>query len=73
MSLKITNGCPNGRRFAAGGMGEVAGKPVAVKVIRPDRTDPHTRACFEREATVARTAAVSAPASPGLTDRFRMS
>ncbi|WP_435866773.1 serine/threonine-protein kinase [Streptomyces viridosporus] len=33
----------------------VAGEPVAVKVIRPDRTDPHTRARFEREATIART------------------
>ncbi|MER7896567.1 protein kinase [Streptomyces sp. NPDC096046] len=26
-----------------------------MKVIRPDRTDPHTRARFEREATIART------------------
>ncbi|MEV8287484.1 serine/threonine-protein kinase [Streptomyces niveus] len=49
------------RRLGAGGMGEVylaysvAGEPVAVKVIRPDRTDPHTRARFEREATIART------------------
>ncbi|WP_438828841.1 serine/threonine-protein kinase [Streptomyces klenkii] len=33
----------------------VAGEPVAVKVIRPDRTDPHTRARFEREAAIART------------------
>jgi serine/threonine protein kinase len=33
----------------------VAGEPVAVKVIRPDRTDPHTRARFEREAMIART------------------
>ncbi|GAA0965363.1 serine/threonine-protein kinase [Actinocorallia libanotica] len=49
------------RRLGAGGMGEVylaysvAGEPVAVKVIRPDRTDPHTRARFEREAAIART------------------
>ncbi|MFI1200681.1 serine/threonine-protein kinase [Streptomyces sp. NPDC020883] len=49
------------RSLGAGGMGEVylaysvAGEPVAVKVIRPDRTDPHTRARFEREATIART------------------
>lgn len=49
------------RRLGAGGMGEVylaysvAGEPVAVKVIRPDRTDPHTRARFEREAAMART------------------
>ncbi|MFI6877024.1 serine/threonine-protein kinase [Streptomyces sp. NPDC050400] len=49
------------RSLGAGGMGEVylaysvAGDPVAVKVIRPDRTDPHTRARFEREATIART------------------
>ncbi|MGW3410981.1 serine/threonine-protein kinase [Streptomyces sp. NPDC000888] len=49
------------RRLGAGGMGEVylaysvAGEPVAVKVIRHDRTDPHTRARFEREATIART------------------
>ncbi|WHX17710.1 protein kinase [Streptomyces malaysiensis subsp. malaysiensis] len=49
------------RQLGAGGMGEVylaysvAGEPVAVKVIRPDRTDPHTRARFEREATIART------------------
>lgn len=49
------------RRLGAGGMGEVylaysvAGEPVAVKVIRPDRTDPHTRARFEREASIART------------------
>ncbi|SBT95381.1 Serine/threonine protein kinase [Streptomyces sp. DI166] len=49
------------RLLGAGGMGEVylaysvAGEPVAVKVIRPDRTDPHTRARFEREATIART------------------
>nr|WP_078603247.1 protein kinase [Streptomyces sp. NRRL S-455] len=49
------------RRLGSGGMGEVylaysvAGEPVAVKVIRPDRTDPHTRARFEREATIART------------------
>ncbi|MCX4531087.1 serine/threonine-protein kinase [Streptomyces sp. NBC_01669] len=49
------------RKLGAGGMGEVylaysaAGEPVAVKVIRPDRTDPHTRARFEREATIART------------------
>ncbi|WP_030609368.1 serine/threonine-protein kinase [Streptomyces sclerotialus] len=49
------------RRLGAGGMGEVylaysvAGEPVAVKVIRPDRTDPHTRARFEREADLART------------------
>lgn len=49
------------RRLGTGGMGEVylaysvAGEPVAVKVIRPDRTDPHTRARFEREATIART------------------
>ncbi|WSL23857.1 serine/threonine protein kinase [Streptomyces sp. NBC_01280] len=49
------------RELGSGGMGEVylaysvAGEPVAVKVIRPDRTDPHTRARFEREATIART------------------
>ncbi|MEU5996237.1 serine/threonine-protein kinase [Streptomyces sp. NPDC047197] len=49
------------RSLGAGGMGEVylaysvAGDPVTVKVIRPDRTDPHTRARFEREATIART------------------
>lgn len=49
------------RRLGAGGMGEVflaysvAGEPVAVKMIRPDRTDPHTRARFEREAAIART------------------
>ncbi|AXI89654.1 serine/threonine protein kinase [Streptomyces sp. ETH9427] len=49
------------RQLGAGGMGEVylaysvAGEPVAVKVIRPDRTDPHTRARFEREAAIART------------------
>lgn len=72
------------RRLGAGGReggreGEVylaysvAGEPVAVKVIRPDRTDPHTRARFGREAAIARTAAVLAPALPGPTDRFRMS
>ncbi|MFM9613508.1 serine/threonine-protein kinase [Streptomyces niveiscabiei] len=49
------------RLLGAGGMGEVylaysvAGEPVAVKVIRPDRTDPHARARFEREAAIART------------------
>jgi serine/threonine protein kinase len=49
------------RQLGAGGMGEVylaysvAGEPVAVKVIRPDRTDPDTRARFEREAAIART------------------
>lgn len=49
------------RQLGAGGMGEVylaysvAGEPVAVKVIRPDRTDPHTRSRFEREAAIART------------------
>ncbi|MGW6599412.1 serine/threonine-protein kinase [Streptomyces sp. NPDC055036] len=49
------------RQLGAGGMGEVylaysvAGEPVAVKVIRPDRTDPHTRARFEREAAIGRT------------------
>ncbi|MEV0524011.1 serine/threonine-protein kinase [Streptomyces sp. NPDC050439] len=49
------------RRLGSGGMGEVylaysaAGEPVAVKVIRPDRTDPHARARFEREAVIART------------------
>ncbi|WP_131739171.1 serine/threonine-protein kinase [Actinomadura roseirufa] len=49
------------RRLGTGGMGEVylaysvAGEPVALKVIRPDRTDPHTRSRFEREATIART------------------
>lgn len=49
------------RRLGTGGMGEVylaysvAGEPVAVKMIRADRTDPHTRARFEREATIART------------------
>ncbi|MFJ9737004.1 hypothetical protein [Streptomyces sp. NPDC101166] len=69
----------NERRLGAGGMGEVylaysvAGEPVAVKVNRPDRTAPHTRARFEREATIARTAAVLAAALPGPTDRFRMS
>lgn len=49
------------RELGAGGMGEVylahspAGDPVAVKVIRPDRLDPTTRARFEREARIART------------------
>nr|WP_307838628.1 MULTISPECIES: serine/threonine-protein kinase [unclassified Frankia] len=49
------------QRLGAGGMGEVflahsrAGSPVAVKVIRPDRLDPHTRERFEREARIART------------------
>ena len=49
------------RRLGGGGMGEVylaysvAGEPVAVKVIRPDRTDPHTRARFERETALAKT------------------
>lgn len=49
------------QQLGAGGMGtvylaySVAGEPVAVKVIRPDRTDPHTRARFEREAAIART------------------
>ncbi|MCX4834426.1 protein kinase [Streptomyces sp. NBC_01016] len=49
------------RRLGAGGMGEVylaysvAGDPVAVKVIRPDKIDPHARARFEREASIART------------------
>jgi serine/threonine protein kinase len=48
-------------RLGAGGMGEVflaysrAGSPVAIKVIRPDRLDPHTRERFEREARIART------------------
>lgn len=42
-------------------MGEVflayspAGSPVAVKVIRSDRLDPHARERFEREALIART------------------
>ena len=49
------------RTLGAGGMGEVylayspAGSPVAVKLIRRDRLDPHTRARFEREARIART------------------
>ncbi|WP_263165067.1 serine/threonine-protein kinase [Streptomyces sp. SCSIO ZS0520] len=49
------------RSLGSGGMGEVylaystGGNPVAIKVIRPDRTDPHTRARFEREAEIART------------------
>ncbi|NLU75508.1 protein kinase [Streptomyces sp. HNM0575] len=49
------------RQLGSGGMGEVylaysvAGEPLAVKVIRPDRTDPHSRARFEREAAIART------------------
>ncbi|MEN2423592.1 serine/threonine-protein kinase [Streptomyces rimosus] len=49
------------RRLGAGGMGEVylaysvAGDPVAVKVIRPERTNAHSRARFEREAAIART------------------
>ncbi|MEY9937027.1 serine/threonine-protein kinase [Streptacidiphilus sp. MAP5-3] len=49
------------RRLGAGGMGavylgySVDADPVAIKVIRPDRTDPHTRARFEREAEIART------------------
>jgi serine/threonine protein kinase len=49
------------RRLGSGGMGEVylayspAGSPVAVKLIRRDRLDPHTRARFEREALIART------------------
>lgn len=49
------------RRLGAGGMGEVylayspAGSPVAVKLIRRDRLDPHTRSRFEREALIART------------------
>lgn len=49
------------RRLGVGGMGEVylaysvAGDPVAVKVIRPDKTDPHSRVRFEREAEIART------------------
>jgi serine/threonine protein kinase len=49
------------RRLGSGGMGEVflayspAGSPVAVKLIRSDRLDPHTRARFEREARIART------------------
>ncbi|MGJ5832701.1 hypothetical protein [Streptomyces ossamyceticus] len=64
---------PERTKIRCGRDGGGRGGPVAVKVIRPDRTDPHTRARFEREATIARTAAVSAPALPGLTDRFRMS
>ncbi|MDT3444489.1 serine/threonine-protein kinase [Pseudofrankia sp. BMG5.37] len=49
------------RRLGAGGMGEVflaysrAGSPVAVKVVRADRLDPHARERFEREAQIART------------------
>jgi serine/threonine protein kinase len=49
------------RSLGEGGMGEVflayspAGSPVAVKVIRSDRLDAHTRARFEREAQIART------------------
>lgn len=49
------------RRLGSGGMGEVylayspAGSPAAVKVIRRDRLDPHTRVRFEREAQIART------------------
>jgi serine/threonine protein kinase len=49
------------RSLGFGGMGEVflaytpAGSPVAVKLIRTDKLDPHTRARFEREAQVART------------------
>ncbi|MFF0516175.1 serine/threonine-protein kinase [Streptomyces sp. NPDC004250] len=49
------------RELGSGGMGEVylafspAGDPVAVKLIRPDRLDPVTRARFEKEALIART------------------
>ncbi|GLW74949.1 hypothetical protein Kpho02_72460 [Kitasatospora phosalacinea] len=49
------------RCLGTGGMGAVylaysiAGDPVAVKVIRPDKIDPHSRARFEREAEMART------------------
>ncbi|MFD7589819.1 serine/threonine-protein kinase [Kitasatospora sp. NPDC059811] len=49
------------RCLGTGGMGavylaySVAGDPVAVKVIRPDKIDPHSRARFEREAEIART------------------
>ncbi|RAJ44767.1 serine/threonine protein kinase [Kitasatospora sp. SolWspMP-SS2h] len=49
------------RCIGTGGMGavylaySVAGDPVAVKVIRPDKIDPHSRARFEREAEIART------------------
>ncbi|AJE85573.1 serine/threonine protein kinase [Streptomyces albus] len=47
--------------LGSGGMGEVylaytpGGAPVAVKLIRSDRLDPHTRARFEKEALIART------------------
>lgn len=47
--------------LGSGGMGDVylafspAGDPVAVKLIRPDRLDPVTRARFEKEALIART------------------
>ncbi|MEU5092059.1 serine/threonine-protein kinase [Streptomyces sp. NPDC021356] len=49
------------RELGSGGMGKVylafspAGDPVAVKLIRPDRLDPVTRARFEKEALIART------------------
>jgi serine/threonine protein kinase len=49
------------RKLGDGGMGDVflgyspAGSPVAVKLIRADKLDPHTRARFEREAKIART------------------
>ncbi|MFB7895998.1 serine/threonine-protein kinase [Streptomyces xiamenensis] len=49
------------RELGTGGMGEVflayspAGAPVAVKLIRGDRLDPHARQRFEREALIART------------------
>ncbi|WP_217166969.1 serine/threonine-protein kinase [Streptomyces sp. AC512_CC834] len=49
------------QELGSGGMGEVylafspAGDPVAVKLIRPDRLDPVTRARFEKEALIART------------------
>ncbi|MEV0593700.1 serine/threonine-protein kinase [Nonomuraea cavernae] len=49
------------KELGSGGMGEVylaytpGGDPVAVKLIRSDKLDPHTRARFEKEALIART------------------
>jgi serine/threonine protein kinase len=67
-SLVTENGLPERigpyaveRLLGSGGMGavylaySVAGDPVAVKVIRPDKIDPHSRVRFEREAEIART------------------
>ena len=57
-------------RLGAGGMGRVflaegpGGRPVAVKVIRPEYADdPDYRRRFAREAAAA--ARVTAPGSPG--------